>query len=533
MVQKRPLVGDDSCFVSAKHPKFEDSNTQLVSVLEFPSKELGWKPYTSGKGYDRATNHSLESDGDLDTDTCNITDFPKECTEYSSGGNSNSSWASSCTSEEDLRLEVPFYTSVPLENNDLDYPSRSLARSRDSYACLLELPPQKLVPIGPDYQAEVPEWCPFGAKESSVCSYPAETIIAGPETSRMKPSDSFDSEVDIKFGGICVTPMPDMELITFDDYKIGYGRKGCSCVDPGTITCVRHHVFQAREDLRRLVGQECFTGLGLHEMGEVVAEKWSEEEEQIFEEVIISNPSSAGKNFWDCLSAVFPSRTTMEIVSYYFNVFMLRKRAKQNRSKSMNIDSDDDEWQESEDEYVDSEDDTESEGEEDSVIEYPACQGFTGGNWTQASSHDDGTGVVKNASNQYSTEFSDLDGISSLSEIWRHNYYGSDPIFSPSRSTLLDVWGDHNFDYHSPSATGAELQANKIKAGHSKSFAANFNQVSAKGGNDLFLEPCDDEVWDFEYSACHNDVEFFSTSNVMEVFGVEDSSNKARDDKLQ
>lgn len=48
MVQKRPLVGDDSCFVSAKHPKFEDSNTQLVSVLEFPSKELGWKPYTSG-----------------------------------------------------------------------------------------------------------------------------------------------------------------------------------------------------------------------------------------------------------------------------------------------------------------------------------------------------------------------------------------------------------------------------------------------------------------------------------------------------
>ncbi|KAK1363458.1 AT-rich interactive domain-containing protein 2 [Heracleum sosnowskyi] len=525
MVQKRPLVGDDSCVVSSKHAKYDDNNNHLVSFLEFPSKDFGWIPYTSGKGYDGSTNHLVERD--VYTETCNITELPKECTEYSSGGNSNSSWASSCTSEEDFRFsEAPFHRSVPLENDELDYPSRTLARSRDAYARLLELPPQKMVPIGSDYQAEVPEWCPYGAKDSSVCSYLAETISS---------SYSFDSAVDNKFCGTRVTPMPAMEFIKCDDYKIGGSI--CMCVDPGSITCVRHHVVEAREDLRRLLGQECFTGLGLNEMGEVVSERWSEEDEQIFEEVVMSNPSSAGKNFWDCLSAVFPSRTKMEIISYYYNVFMLRKRAKQNRSKSMNIDSDDDEWQESEDELEGCEDDTESEEDEDSVVEY-ASQGFSGWNGCHAGSREYGTGVVKHASNQYNTDFSDLDGIYSLSETWQHNDYGTYPMFSPSQRTLVDVWGDHDLN-HSLSGTGSELQASKLKAGHGKSFAANFNGASAKGGHDFFPEPCDDKVWsddkvwDFGYATCRsNDVEFFSTSNVMEVFGVEDFNDKARDDKL-
>lgn len=487
-----------------------------------------------GKGYDGSTNHLPERD--VDTENCNITHLPKECTEYNYCGNSNSSWASSCTSEEDLRLEAPSHISVSLEEDDPDYPSRTMAHSRDVYACLWEFPPQKLVPIGPDFQAEVPEWCPYGAKDTSIFSYSADAIIVNSETSKMKSSDNFDSDADNKFCGMCVTPMPDLESVTCDDNKIGYGRLVCSCVDPGSITCVRQHIVKAREDLRRMVGQECFTGLGLHEMGEVVAEKWSEEDEQIFEEVVISNPSSAGKNFWDCLSAVFPSCTKMEIVSYYFNVFMLRKRAKQNRSKSMNIDSDDDEWQESEDEFVDCDDDTESEEDEDSVVEYPACQGIRGWNGIHAGSHEYGTGVVKDSSHQYNTDVTGLDGIYSHSETWQHNYFGTDPMFSPSQKNLSDVWGDEDSNYHSctSSGTGTELQATKSKAGHSKSFAATSNGGSAKCGHDSFLEPCDTKVWEFGYATCRsNDFDFFPTSNVMEeVFGVEDSNNKARDDKL-
>lgn len=479
-----------------------------------------------GKGYDGSTNHLVERD--VYTETCNITELPKERTEYSSGGNSNSSWASSCISEEDFRFsEAPFHRSVAIENDGQDYPSRTLAYSRDVYARLLELPPQKLVPIGSDYQAEVPEWRPYGAKDSSVCLYFAETINS---------SDSFDSAVDYKFCGTCVTPMPAMELITCDDNKIGYGRSICICVDPGSITCVRHHVVEAREDLRRLVGQECFTGLGLNEMGEVIAERWSEEDEQIFEEVVMSNPSSAGKNFWDCLSAVFPSRTKMEIISYYFNVFMLRKRAKQNRSKTMNIDSDDDEWQESDDELVDSENDTESEEDEDSVVDYSACLGIPDMNVIHTGLHEYGTGFEKDASHQYNTDFSDLDGIFSLSETWQHSYHRTN-MFSPSKRTLVD---GRDLNYHSPSGTDTVIQGSKMKADHGKSFPATFNGASDKGGHDYFLEPCDDKVWgddkvwDFGYATCRsNDVEFLSTSNVMEVFGVEDLNNNARGDKLQ
>ena len=51
---------------------------------------------------------------------------------------------------------------------------------------------------------------------------------------------------------------------------------------------------------------------------------------------------------------VFPSRTKKDIVSYYFNVFMLKVRAEQNRLDPRNIDSDDDEWQGSDDSVVES-----------------------------------------------------------------------------------------------------------------------------------------------------------------------------------
>lgn len=46
------------------------------------------------------------------------------------------------------------------------------------------------------------------------------------------------------------------------------------------------------------------------------------------------------------LEAALLSRTKHEIVSYYFNVFVLRRRATQNRSLILDIDSDDVEWHE-------------------------------------------------------------------------------------------------------------------------------------------------------------------------------------------
>ncbi|GJU54653.1 homeodomain-like protein [Tanacetum coccineum] len=97
--------------------------------------------------------------------------------------------------------------------------------------------------------------------------------------------------------------------------------------------------------MKENIGRERFLALGFDNMGEVVSCKWTEEDEQLFHDVVYSNPASLGKNFWDHLEETFPSRTNQEIVSYYFNVFVLQRRAEQNIYDPTNADSDDDEWQ--------------------------------------------------------------------------------------------------------------------------------------------------------------------------------------------
>ncbi|CAL5430806.1 unnamed protein product [Camellia sinensis] len=149
-----------------------------------------------------------------------------------------------------------------------------------------------------------------------------------------------------KLMGACILPMPDPELSAHSDVA-GDGRKDCLCLDQGSVRCVRQHVRKAREWVRETLGHEKFVQLGFCEMGEEVSQKWTEEEEHAFHEVVYSNPESHGKNFWEHLSMVFPSRTKKEIASYFFSVFMLCRRAFQNRSHFLDIDSDDDDddWQ--------------------------------------------------------------------------------------------------------------------------------------------------------------------------------------------
>ena len=55
------------------------------------------------------------------------------------------------------------------------------------------------------------------------------------------------------------------------------------------------------------------------------------------------NPASLEKNFWNYLPTCLPSKKIEDLVSYDFNVFVLRRRGIQNRVTPDNIDSDDDE----------------------------------------------------------------------------------------------------------------------------------------------------------------------------------------------
>lgn len=185
------------------------------------------------------------------------------------------------------------------------------------------------MPLGVNHQAELSEWVsPESDGRGSLALKADQDIISHEEEILM---------------GMCVIPMP-CSSPTPSIFPAVISRKDCNCVDNGSVRCVRQHVKEAREKLVNDLGEDKFRELGFLDMGEAVAHKWSQDEEQVFHDVVFSNPASLGKDFWLCLSEEFPTRSMRDIVSYYFNVFMLRKRAGQNRSRFLDIDSDDDEW---------------------------------------------------------------------------------------------------------------------------------------------------------------------------------------------
>ncbi|RID51486.1 hypothetical protein BRARA_H02143 [Brassica rapa] len=188
---------------------------------------------------------------------------------------------------------------------------RTFAPVESFYSFLLDQPARKQVLTRPDHQAMIPEW-----------------------------EGSLNRNLEPLGTGTCVLPMP----AHMDDNIVGKGREFCVCQDMGSIRCVRQHVKEAREDMVKVLGSEKFRDMGLCDMGEEVAQRWSDEDALLFHEVVYSYPATLGQNFWKHLEAVFLSRTKHEIVSYYFNVFVLRRRAAQNRSMILDIDSDDDEW---------------------------------------------------------------------------------------------------------------------------------------------------------------------------------------------
>ncbi|XP_018460549.1 uncharacterized protein LOC108831504 isoform X2 [Raphanus sativus] len=201
------------------------------------------------------------------------------------------------------------------ESPESDFLWRPVCLEEDVEWC--QSSPDKQVPIGSDHQADIPECV------------------------KDKVRDAVDdNEEQVMMMGKCVIPMPDSETD-----EIGKGRKECVCMDKGSIRCVQQHITENREALFETIGYERCLELGLGEMGEEVAGKLTEDEEDLFHEVVYSNPVSLDRDFWKELKSAFPSRTMKEIVSYYFNVFILRRRAVQNRSRSLDIDSDDDEWQ--------------------------------------------------------------------------------------------------------------------------------------------------------------------------------------------
>lgn len=308
------------------------------------------------------------------------------------------SWITTGLCEEDSQSGATTQSSLSHESPESDSPWRPVFPEEDVYWCPLS--PRKLVPVGPDHQADIPECVKEEGRDQS-----GHAI-------------GYDEE---KVTGKCVIPMPDCET---EVGRAGKGRKECICLDKGSIRCVQQHIMENREDLFETIGYDRCLDLGLCEMGEEVAGRLTEDEEDLFNEVVYSNPVSLDRDFWKQLKSAFPLRTMKEIVSYYFNVFILRRRAIQNRSKSLDVDSDDDEWQ----------------------VEYDNT--FYGAETTSDEKAEKSLSRDEEEEEVNATEDSSTSFESDIGNYWRHcnDLVDNSYSFDPCDSILSDHCWDKNID---------------------------------------------------------------------------------------
>lgn len=173
------------------------------------------------------------------------------------------------------------------------------------------------IPTGPDYQAEVPQW---------IGKLPVNYDV--PETRKW-------------LGTRVWPPVNENSKALFCGDPIGKGREVvCSCSHLGSVECVRFHVAEWRFKLKRELGV-AFYAWGFDRMGEEIALSWTDEEEARFKAIAQRNAPCLGRNFWNHLHLFFQSKGRKELLSYYFNCFLLRRRCYQNRITPTNIDSDD------------------------------------------------------------------------------------------------------------------------------------------------------------------------------------------------
>ncbi|KAK7358597.1 hypothetical protein VNO77_00531 [Canavalia gladiata] len=173
--------------------------------------------------------------------------------------------------------------------------------------------PEKQVSIGRHFQAEVPEW----------------TGVV--------------SESDSKWLGTQVWPLKQDSKPAAETGLLERGRhEKCGCEFQGSVECVRFHIAENRMKLKLELGS-VFYHWGFDRMGEEVSLQWTTEEEKKFKDIMRSNIPSQNKSFLNKPSKYFPKKTRKNLVSYYFNVFLIQLRSYQNRVTPKNVDSDDDE----------------------------------------------------------------------------------------------------------------------------------------------------------------------------------------------
>ncbi|KAK2439084.1 AT-rich interactive domain-containing protein [Trifolium repens] len=171
----------------------------------------------------------------------------------------------------------------------------------------------KYVSIGHLFQAEVPQWTD-------------EVYVSDP-----------------KWLGTQVWPVKDDSKPSTKTDLVVRGRRGkCSCDFQGSVDCIRFLIAENRMKLKLELGS-AFYHWGFDKMGEEVSLRWTVAEEKKFKDAMRLNIPSQNKSFWNNPSKYFLKKTRKDMVSYYFNAYIIQLRSYQNRVTPKTVDSDDDE----------------------------------------------------------------------------------------------------------------------------------------------------------------------------------------------
>ncbi|KAJ0039061.1 hypothetical protein Pint_23525 [Pistacia integerrima] len=516
---KRPFDDEEFQELPCKHSRQLDVNNKLTQYQQVPCNIS--ETVFSGEYGDGFYQHGWQRESESETVVNEFT---------------------SSSSEEDVGSKSTSYASLSLEHFGYDFPRRIFVPFDNSYSSVLDRSPKKQVPLGPNHQVSLPSWDPYTNKNISDC----KATMNDSSSNYLGLDNNVDNDYEEKLMGTCVIPMPDSNSSAQNTDKVGEGSMDCECLDEGSVRCVQQHIMEAREKLLKSLGHEKFVKLGLCDMGEVVSWKWTEEEEQAFHDAVYSNPASLGRNFWKHLSAVFPSRTKKEIVSYYFNVFMLRRRATQNRSYSLAIDSDDDEWHGNHgDQY-----DVQVSGEdEDSAIVSPVAEDELADSEEDCSDEDDddgddSDGDVRNFGADATEEDYGLDYLSQSCMEMSSNGDGADSVV-PHVDTSTGRAGDSlsvqddsctSFEYDMVDSCGPldavhALHLSGAKTDLCKSLHGKLDECNDLVGHVNLLDSCDAKVWDGRYPSPIKGVDLLPTCNIIEeIFGQGTWDTKTRYD---
>ncbi|XP_065860550.1 uncharacterized protein [Euphorbia lathyris] len=524
---KRPFDGEDFQELPFKQTRQVDCSNKLIQFAGPTSKEPTIADYHVGS-FEKAQQHDTLGNNIV----CEVSNFGKGV-ELSTPR----SLITSSSSDDDILTGVAAYSYSSIERSEGDHMQR-LEPPEDVYSSYLDRSPTRHVPLGPNHQASIPVWVGHFDKnqlqlgDSSGLNSPSLLSYSNLKTY------SVDEEKQM---GICIVPLPDAQSMVDCSYTGGgdSGRTDCTCLDEGSVRCVRQHIQEAREKLKKSLGHEKFVNLGFCDMGEEVRHKWTEEEERVFHAVVYSNPASLGQNFWNHLSQVFSTRSSKEIVSYYFNVFMLRRLAAQNRSNSLDIDSDDDELygnnrgsykfqvlDEDDDSDIDSidqcdnadrgvytyvEEDEDKDDSDDDGSDEDGDLGDSGGDATGEDSEIDNVLEPNNMKSLDGSRF-DLHADYKAGSVLQDFSVRDDSCMS------FDFQADKTGLYGAVH-NGAALELSRVGADN-RDFVLGTGRFSDEVDQVYLLDTCDTKSWDTRYAVPTKDVSFLPTCNIIEeIFG--------------